>query len=91
MQSTIILSRTSPAMRGRAMGLLAMAIGSAPIGALVTGLLVERFGAPLALALNGALCGVLVAIVAWRAWRPGAGHDPVGVPGLKSPAPDRGP
>jgi predicted MFS family arabinose efflux permease len=91
MQSTIILSRTSPAMRGRAMGLLAMAIGSAPIGALVTGLLVERFGAPLALALNGALCGVLVAIVAWRAWRPGAAHDPVGVPGLKSPAPDRGP
>jgi predicted MFS family arabinose efflux permease len=92
MQSTIILGRTSPAMRGRAMGLLAMAIGSAPIGAFVTGLMVERFGAPLALAVNGALCGVLVAAVAWRAWRrPGAAPDPARVAMVTPAAPDRGP
>ncbi|MDQ3702967.1 MAG: MFS transporter [Chloroflexota bacterium] len=67
MQSTIILTRTSPVMRGRAMGLLAMAIGSAPFGALEMGLLVERLGAPLAVAANAVLCGLLVAWVAWRA------------------------
>lgn len=67
MQSTIILSRADPAMRGRAMGLLALAIGSAPAGALEVGVLVERFGAPLAVGLNTAICGVLVAWVAYRA------------------------
>ncbi|HEX2184245.1 MAG TPA: MFS transporter [Chloroflexota bacterium] len=66
MQSTIILSRAAPEMRGRVMGLLAMAIGSAPLGALELGLLVERLGAPLAVAVNATLCGLLVALVAWR-------------------------
>jgi MFS family permease len=77
MQSTIILGRATPAMRGRVMGLLAMAIGSAPIGALETGLLVERLGAPRAVGLNALLCAVLVSLVAWRAWRPRRrGPDP---------------
>ncbi len=67
MQSTIILTRSSPAMRGRAMGLLAMAIGSAPLGALETGLLVELIGAPMAVAANAGVCGLLVFWVAWRA------------------------
>ncbi|MGH2351731.1 MAG: MFS transporter [Chloroflexota bacterium] len=66
MQSTIILTRAAPAMRGRAMGLLAMAIGSAPLGALETGILVERLGAPLAVGVNATLCGALVAGVALR-------------------------
>jgi MFS family permease len=77
MQSTIILSRTTPAMRGRAMGLLAMAIGSAPLGALEMGLLVERLGAPLAVALNAALCGVVVVAVAWRNGLLGGGRSVV--------------
>jgi MFS family permease len=68
MQSTIILSRAEPAWRGRAMGLLALAIGSAPAGALETTILVDRFGAPAAVAANAALCGVLVA---WAAWQSG--------------------
>lgn len=67
MQSTIILSRTDPAMRGRVMGLLACAIGSAPIGALQMGLLIEAVGAPLAVGLNCLVCGVLVALIATRA------------------------
>ncbi len=66
MQSTIVLSRTSPEMRGRAMGLLAFAIGTAPLGALETGLLVERFGAPAAVAFNAMLGAALVAWVGWR-------------------------
>lgn len=67
MQSTIVLSRASPAMRGRVMGLLACAIGSAPFGSFELGLLIDRWGAPLAVAVNCVLCGVLVATVAVRA------------------------
>ena len=66
MQSTITLSRAEPAMRGRAMGLVALAIGSAPLGTLEVGALVEWLGAPLAVALNAGLCGALVAAVGWR-------------------------
>ena len=66
MQSAIILGRTPPAMRGRAMGLLAMAIGSAPLGALETGILVERLGAPAAVAVNAVVCALLILAVARR-------------------------
>jgi MFS family permease len=66
MQSTIVLSRTAPEMRGRAMGLLAFAIGSAPLGALEQSILVERFGAPLTVAVNALACGALVAWIGWQ-------------------------
>jgi hypothetical protein len=66
MQSAINLGRTPPAMRGRAMGLLAMAIGSAPLGALETGILVERLGAPAAVAVNAVVCALLILAVARR-------------------------
>ena len=90
MQSTIILGRTSPAMRGRAMGLLAMAICVAPRSGL-TGLMVERFGAPGPRRQRGPL-RVLVAAVAWRAWRrPGVAPDPARVAMVTPAAPDRGP
>ena len=68
MQSTIILSRTPPEMRGRAMGLLAFAIGTAPVGALETSILVERLGAPFTVAFNAVVCG---ALVAWSGWTSG--------------------
>jgi MFS family permease len=67
MQSTIVLSRAAPAMRGRAMGLLALAIGSAPLGAFEMGLVVERFGAPAAVGVNAAVCGAIVAWLWWHA------------------------
>lgn len=67
MQSTIILSRAEPGMRGRAMGLLALAIGSAPLGALEIGLLVNWLGAPAAVGLNAGLCVLLVAWLWLRA------------------------
>jgi MFS family permease len=66
MQTTILLSRTSVAMRGRVLGLQALTIGSAPLGALQLSLVVERLGAPLAVALNAACCGVAVSLVTWR-------------------------
>lgn len=66
MQSTIVLSRSSIEMRGRAMGLLALCIGSAPLGALEIGFMVEKFGAPLAVGVNAGLCALLVAWVGLR-------------------------
>jgi predicted MFS family arabinose efflux permease len=66
MQTAILLSRTSVAMRGRVLGLQALTIGSAPLGALQLSLAVERLGAPLAVALNAAVCGTAVALVTWR-------------------------
>jgi MFS family permease len=66
MQTTLLLSRTSPEMRGRILGLQALTIGSAPLGAFELSLLVEHFGAPLAVAFNAAVCTAAVAAVSWR-------------------------
>ncbi|MDP6368678.1 MAG: MFS transporter, partial [Planctomycetota bacterium] len=64
MQATLILGRTDPAFRGRAMGLLVLATGSTPIGALEAGAVAERWGAPLAIGTNALLCTALVAMIA---------------------------
>jgi len=66
MQSTLILSRTEPAMRGRVVGLLAFCIGSAPLGSLLLGGLVERTGPQAAVA---SLCAVSAVLVIWAATR----------------------
>lgn len=64
MQGTIILSQASPEMRGRALGVLTLAIGSSPFGALLMGLLAERWGAPAAVAICAAIGLATVAAVA---------------------------
>ena len=66
MQTTLLLSRTTPAMRGRILGLQALTIGSAPLGAFELSRLVEGLGAPLAVAINAAVCTAAVAAVSWR-------------------------
>jgi hypothetical protein len=53
-------------MRGRVLGLQALTIGSAPVGAFALSLSVAQLGAPLAVTLNAALCAAAVALVAWR-------------------------
>lgn len=67
--STVQLG-TPPVMRGRVMGLWAMALpGSAPIGGLLVGLVGQAAGARAALAAGGvALAAAMVA--GWRALRP---------------------
>lgn len=45
MQSVIVVISTSPAMRGRVLGVLTVAIGSGPIGALFVGFLGTQIGA----------------------------------------------
>ncbi len=56
MQSIIVVSSTRPEMRGRVLGVLAVAIGSGPIGALHVGWLATQIGtdnAVLAIAITG--------------------------------------
>ena len=66
LQSTIVLGKSSDQLRGRAMGALTLAIGSAPLGTLEIGALAILVGAPLAVALNAGVCAVLIGVVAVR-------------------------
>ena len=51
MQSTILLSVAPPEIRGRVMGLLAVSVGTMPLGILYAGFLADWLGAPTGLAL----------------------------------------
>ena len=66
MQSSLVLSRSSPPMRGRAMGMVTLAIGSAPIGALFVGALADRFGVAVAIGGSSFACLVIVVAIAAR-------------------------
>jgi MFS family permease len=66
LQSTIVLGGASDQLRGRAMGALTLAIGSAPLGTLEIGAVTIWLGAPLAVALNAGACAALVAATALR-------------------------
>lgn len=67
-QSSIAMSVVSPQMRGRAMGLVSMAIGALPFGMFTLGLAAQRFGPPAALTLMTGTGVVLT--LAWVLWRP---------------------
>ena len=60
LQSTIVVNGVSTEMRGRAMGILALAIGSSPIGALIVGALAGAHGPAFAIGACAAVCLVLV-------------------------------
>jgi MFS family permease len=66
LQTTIVLGTASDQLRGRAMGILTLAIGSSPFGTLEVGALALVIGAPLAVALNAGACAALVGLVALR-------------------------
>ena len=83
MQATLVLSQATPAMRGRAMGLVTLAIGSSPLGNLEQGLIAERWGAPAAIGGSAVLCAVIVSLVAW--WYPGL----LRLQSINQPAPAR--
>src|SRR5262249_32640583 len=53
-------------LRGRAMGALTLAIGSAPLGTREIGAAPVLLGAPLAVALNAGTCAALVGVTALR-------------------------
>lgn len=55
--NTLIQAMSPEAMRGRTIGVLSMVVlGVAPLGALMAGLLGQRFGAPLTVAAGGLAC-----------------------------------
>ncbi|HBQ03881.1 MAG TPA: hypothetical protein DD646_00990, partial [Acidimicrobiaceae bacterium] len=62
-QSTLVLTTVSDQMRGRAMGLLSMAIGALPVGTFVLGELAEPLGAPLAVVFMASIG--LLALALW--------------------------
>jgi predicted MFS family arabinose efflux permease len=64
-QSTLVLTTVDSDMRGRAMGLLSMAIGALPIGTFLLGEIAERLGASSAVVLM-ALSG-LALLAVWVA------------------------
>jgi predicted MFS family arabinose efflux permease len=64
MQVIIALSSVKPHLRGRAMGAIALGIGSSPLGMLLVGYLAELFGAPSALAMLTST-GVIIMSCLW--------------------------
>ena len=64
MQSTITMLVSSEEMRGRALGVMSLAIGAGPLGAVLTGAVASVFGAPFAIGLNAAIGLVLLASIA---------------------------
>lgn len=67
-QSSIAMTVVSDRVRGRAMGLVSMAIGALPFGMFVLGLLAQHLGPPEALTIM-TVTGIVLTI-AWNAWRP---------------------
>ena len=63
MQTTLSVLHASPAMRGRAMGAVALGIGALPLGMALVGALAEAFGAPMALGMTASLGFVLILAV----------------------------
>ena len=59
LQSIIIITSSPPEVRGRVLGVLAVAIGTGPIGALQVGLVADSLGAPLAVTAT-AVAGIVV-------------------------------
>lgn len=70
MQSVLVLTNAEPAMRGRAMGLLSMAIGALPFSMLVLGGVAQIVGS--SAAVMGSVVAGLIVIGAWAKVRPEA-------------------
>jgi len=65
-QAAIVLRNSSDRMRGRAMGILTLAIGVGPFGTLEIGALAQAIGTPLAIFADAAACVLLVAAIGAR-------------------------
>lgn len=62
-QSALVMSVNTPEMRGRAMGLLSMSIGTLPFGMILLGALAEQIGSHAAVVASS-LAGIVV-LLAW--------------------------
>lgn len=61
-QSALVVAATPVHLRGRALGLLSMAIGALPVGMYLLGEVAEAFGAPTALVIDMAVGTLVLAI-----------------------------
>ena len=73
-QAALVMTSVDGSMRGRAMGLLSMAIGVLPLGMIVLGEVSEQLGAPTAIVVSNVL-GVACVLIFLRA-RPQAMRIP---------------
>lgn len=65
--NTMLQTGVPDSLRGRVMGFYSfMFVGMAPLGAFQAGYVAEHFGAPVAVALGGALTAAAVGFAAWR-------------------------
>ena len=81
MQGAIIVLVSDHAMRGRALGVVGLAIGTSPLGSLLVGTLANSYGATSAIRIHGLVGFFLIALVTlWSASirRPLAGPEPPG-------------
>ena len=67
-QTALVMSVNAPEMRGRAMGVLSMAIGTLPFGMVLLGALAERIGSHAAVVAS-AVAGMVV-LIGWLVRRP---------------------
>lgn len=63
MQSSIVLLTASDEMRGQTMGILMLAIGSDPLGKLITGGMAENYGAPITVGIQAGVSAILLAVI----------------------------
>ncbi len=63
MQGTIVMLVARDDMRGRALGIMSLAIGAGPLGALAIGAVADATSAPIAMAINAISGFILVALV----------------------------
>jgi MFS family permease len=81
MQSTIILLSAAPGMRGRAVGVLGLCIGSTPLGLLELGAVASLLGAPAAIGLNAGMALILMLpVIAFTPLLSGPAEDERDVP-----------
>ena len=64
MQSTIVMLTADQDMRGKALGVITIAIGTAPVGAFALGVMAERIDAPFAIRTNAAAGILAVGLIA---------------------------
>ena len=65
--NTLLQTLVPDHLRGRVMGFYSfMFVGMAPLGAFQAGVLAERFGAPAAVTMGGAISVVAMVIAGWR-------------------------
>jgi MFS family permease len=66
LSSTLILTHSDPAYRGRVVSVSMMEFGLMPLGTLPSGAIADRVGVPWVVGVQGALVALLFTLVAWR-------------------------